>query len=121
MIGGFRSWLRRVKSAVSAERVRGSCGVQKIFRALRPRQRPVILFSPLIGAHHEDFYRLAGKFVLSTLKQILVPLQSKLVFVVFSRSGAKVDIANFSAAARVPSDGNEKMLSTTRCFTFMPR
>ena len=117
MIRRLRSRCHRGKTSVSAQGVCILCRMQKIFRVLRASQRPVILFAPLIRTHHENFHRLAGKFVLRALEKILVPLQGELIFVVLSRGRSKVDIANFSSAASVSANRHQEMLATTGSFT----
>src|ERR1700730_7460137 len=90
--------------------------MQEIFSALRPSQRPVVLFPPLIGAHYKNLYRFTGKLVLDALEKVLVPLQSDFIFIEFSRGGSKVNIADLAPAASVSSYGDEKMLAVPRRF-----
>ena len=91
--------------------------MQEIFGALRASQRPVIFFPPLVGAHDENLYRLAGKFILHALKQVVIPLQSNFVFIVFGGCGSKINLTDFSAASGVTSNGHKQMLPFARRFT----
>jgi len=120
MVGWFRSRGCGRKTTVSAERVRILDGMQEIFSVLRPSQRPVVLFPPLIGAHHENLYWFTGKFILNPLEKVLIPLQGKIIFIVFSRGLSKVHIADLSPVASVSPDGHKEMLAATRCFAFIP-
>src|ERR1700730_10100506 len=91
--------------------------MEKIFRALSTRQRPVVFFPPLIDAHDENLDWLTRKFVLHTFKQVVIPFQGDFEFIVLVGSRSKINLSDLSAATSVTSDGHQKMLTFTRRVT----
>ena len=77
-------------------------------------ERPVLLLTPLVGAHDKKLYRLGmGKIVGNILKEIVVPAQSSFILVKWS-GGAEVDVADLAAGTAVPPNRNQEMLSAAR-------
>ena len=63
------------------------------------RQRPVVLVAPLVGPHHKNSHGLgAGKLVGDVLEKMVIPTDDYIIFLKVS-GRAKVDIADFPAAA----------------------
>src|ERR1035437_940381 len=90
--------------------------MQEVSGVAGTNERPVILLTPLVGAHHEKFYgRGMGKIVGNVLEEIVVPAQSSFIFVKRG-GGAEIYIANLTAGTGVPADRDQEMLSAARGF-----
>jgi hypothetical protein len=71
----------------------------------------------LVGPHDENLYRLARKFILDSLKQVVIPLQNKFIVIVLSGRRSEVDLSDLSAATRMASNGHVEMLPFACRFT----
>src|ERR1035438_3357584 len=77
---------------------------------------PILLLTPLVGAHHEKSYGLGMREIVgSFLEKIVVPAQSS--FVLIKRGGrAEIYIANLAAGTGVAADRDQEMLCAARGF-----
>jgi hypothetical protein len=95
--------------------------MQRVSDVVRTNERPVILLTPLIGAHNKKLHRLGmGKIVGNVFEEIVVPAQSSFVFVKRG-SGAEIYIANLTARTGVTADRDQEMLFAARGFVLAMR
>src|SRR5258706_15632401 len=89
-----------------------------MLRVARPGERPVFLFTPLVGTHDKNLHRLRiRKTIRDVLEKVVVPVQGYVVFVEL-RLGAKVHISDLAAGPSMPSDRDHQPLSLTRRLVF---
>lgn len=101
--------------------------VQVILRRADTLKRPVIFFSPPIGAHYEYCDRLfAYELRPRSFQEVVIPLQDQVVIPTPSRQiaivkpcrfGAKIDIPDFLPRAGVTANDDDESLILARDFS----
>src|SRR5579884_1201933 len=84
--------------------------MKKIRRGLSSPQRPSLFVTPLIPAHHKNPHRLAGKLIVYTFEQIVIPGERDRALVVLSRLGSEIDLTDLPSDSSVSANGHQQML-----------
>src|SRR6185437_1991468 len=90
--------------------------MQEVLRLSRALQRPVILIAPLIQTHDKNPHWLPGELVLRAFKEIVIPLENRVVLIEFGSRRPEIDIADLASRSGMPANDHQEMLATLRGF-----
>src|ERR1700674_1458531 len=85
--------------------------MQKIFRRLRLRRRPVVFLAVFVGPHHEELDRLVcGELVPDPFTEKIVPIENNARITVFGGMGTEVNVSDAATESGVTADLDQQML-----------